>query len=93
MKKILTLSLLLASAALVAPATQAKNIDSEKSAIVTTISTLEASAQGRYYRNQRVRIVTRTVRRGYRTYRETYRIVSRPNGRVVTTLISRVRIR
>ena len=49
----------------------------------------------RDYRNRRrVRVVrtSRIVRYGYRTYRETYLVRYLPNGRTMTTLISRERI-
>jgi hypothetical protein len=50
--------------------------------------------RNRMWRNNRVRTVrtTRIVRRGYRTYRETYLVRYLPNGRTNTTLISRERI-
>lgn len=50
--------------------------------------------QNRHY-NSRVRTLyrTRLVRRGYRVYRETYRIMYLPNGRINTRLVSRVRVR
>ena len=35
---------------------------------------------------------TRYVRRGFRTYRETYQITYFPDGRTQTTLIDRVRV-
>jgi hypothetical protein len=37
-------------------------------------------------------VQTRLVRRGYATYRETYRIRQFPNGETSTTLISRIRV-
>ena len=45
-------------------------------------------------RQQTRRVVTRTriVRVGFRRYRETYRTVYLPNGRVRTTVVSRIRI-
>ena len=45
--------------------------------------------------NSRVRTYyrTRLVRRGYAVYRETYRIMYLPNGRNITRLVSRVRVR
>lgn len=49
----------------------------------------------RDWRNRgRVRVVrtTRIVRRGFRTYRETYLVRYLPNGRTQTTLIGRERI-
>jgi hypothetical protein len=39
------------------------------------------------------RTFTRTVQRGWRVYRETYRVRYLPNGMTQTMLISRVRIR
>ena len=49
----------------------------------------------RYQNRSRVRTVYRTryVRRGRWIYRETYRIMYLPNGRVNTKLVSRVRVR
>ena len=46
----------------------------------------------RRYRNGRTYVQTRLVRRGYATYRETYRVRYFPNGETNTTLISRVRV-
>ncbi len=50
--------------------------------------------RNRRWRNNRIRTVrtTRIVRRGYRTYRETYLVRYYPNGRTTTTLIDRDRI-
>jgi len=44
------------------------------------------------YRGFRTVTQTRLVRRGWATYRETYAIRYFPNGRIETSLISRVRI-
>jgi len=44
------------------------------------------------YRGRRVVTRTRVVRVGLRRYRETYRTVYLPNGRVRTTVVSRIRI-
>ncbi len=93
-KKILSLSLILGSAALFAP--EAKAADSKAG------SAVEASQmqQDRYYRRSRVnrrgvRVVNRTriVRRGFATYREVWQYRYLPNGRVNQRLISRTRIR
>jgi len=46
----------------------------------------------RRYAYSRTYVQTRLVRRGYATYRETYRIRQFPNGETSTTLISRVRV-
>lgn len=40
----------------------------------------------------RTTIQTRLVQRGWHTYRETYQIRYRPDGRTETTLVSRVRV-
>jgi len=47
-----------------------------------------------WYRRNRVRTITQTriVRRGFRTYRETYLVRYFGNGQTQTTLISRQRI-
>lgn len=94
MKKFLALSLILGAAAIFAPtATKAAETNS------ATINFSE-SPQNRYYQNQRwnrrgARVVNRTriVRRGYATYREVWQTRYQPNGRVVTRLLSRTRIR
>jgi hypothetical protein len=90
MKKLLTLSILSLSILGTASLAEAKSVSPEK----------ENSAQiqrygqpGRY--NRRVRVVNRTriVRVGFRTYRETIQTRYLPNGRTVTRVISRVRVR
>lgn len=45
------------------------------------------------YRRARTYYRTRYVRYGYRTYRETYRITYLRNGRVISRLVSRTRVR
>ena len=49
----------------------------------------------RYNNRNRVRVAyrSRIVRRGYAVYRETYQIRYLPNGRTLTRLVSRVRLR
>ena len=92
MKKLLTTGLLMASAIIFVPLTEAKSAETSNTAI-------SANAAPQIYvqrRNRRgVRVVNRTriVRRGFRTYRETIQTRYQPNGRVTTRVISRVRIR
>lgn len=98
MKKLLALTLSLASIAFVAPSASAA--DSSASA-ATNITANAASGQvigqGRWGRriNRRARVVTQTrfVRYGRRVFRETYQVIYLPNGRMQTRLISRVRVR
>ena len=87
LKKFLALSLLIGSAVVFAPSIEAKTANSE-------ISNAQSIQWQRNRRgNQRtVRMVTRIVRNGRATYRETYRVVTNRNGRTKTTLVSRVRI-
>ncbi len=92
MKKFLTLTLLFVSAIIFVPSAEAKTAD------VKTNGAVEANYQRQnrnYQRQRRVRVVnrTRTVRRGYRVYREVWQYRYLPNGRVQTRLISRTRIR
>ncbi len=94
MKKFLALSLLLGSAAVLAPAGEAKAAEK------TTTMTIEANASApqviqRRWNRRGARVVTRTriVRVGYRTYREVVQYRYRPNGRVTVRVLSRTRIR
>ena len=95
MKKFVALSLLLLSAVAFVPTAQAK---SDNAVGVTVNNVLEPQYRGQVYQNRRrnnrvVRTYTRNVRRGRAVFRETYRIVYRPNGTTRTQLVSRVRIR
>lgn len=94
MKKLLALTLTLASFGFV-------GFGSEATAKAGTLA--NASPQVRvivpqrhrgWHRNRSVRTVTQTriVRRGFRTYRETYAVRYFGNGQTQTTLISRQRI-
>jgi hypothetical protein len=87
MKKLLALTLSLASVGFVASSTEAK-------AAAAAPQVRVQIGQGRRY-NRRVRVVnqTRLVRSGRQVYRETYQIRYLPNGRTQTRLISRVRVR
>ena len=99
MKRLLGLTLSLASIGFVASSAEAKAAEPSVSP-ATTIAANAAEPQwrnrnrrGRY--NGRVRAVTQTrlVRRGRQVYRETYQVRYLPNGRIQTRLISRVRVR
>lgn len=98
MKKLLGLTLSLASIGFVASSAEAK-VATPSAAAATTVAANAAAPQwgnrNRRWRNRRVRVTTqsRLVRVGRRVYRETYQIRYLPNGRTQTTLISRVRVR
>ena len=65
-------------------------------AVVSKAAAAPAAVQwrDRRYRNRaRVRTYSRLVRRGRTVWRETYQVRYLPNGRTVTRLISRVRVR
>ena len=95
MKRLLGLTLSLASICFVASPAEAKA--AEPSAAPASAAAAGTAApqwrRGRYGRRARVYTTTRLVRRGRRVYRETYQIRYLPNGRTVTRLISRVRVR
>lgn len=88
MKKLLTISALLGSLIIFAPSQEAN------AASATKVAEPQIRIQiGRNQRRARRTIVqTRIVRRGFATYRETYRVTYLPNGRTRTQLISRVRV-
>ena len=96
MKKLLALTLSLASIGFVASSGEVKA--AEKTLSATTLSASAASQWG--YRNRRrhrsrvsVTTQSRYVRYGGRLYRETYQVRYLPNGRTMSRLISRVRVR
>ena len=95
MKKLLGLTLSLASIGFVASMPEAK---AASSSVASTVAVENAAApqwRRNRYRRSRVRVVNRTriVRIGRRLYRETIQIRYLPNGRTTTRVISRVRIR
>ncbi|MGI9035167.1 MAG: hypothetical protein ACR2GD_03900 [Pyrinomonadaceae bacterium] len=103
MKKFLTLSILSLSILITASFAEANTIGAAKP-ITPAANALEPQVRiriGRHgrirriYPIRRVRVVTRTrfVHRGFRTYRETIQTRYLPNGRVITRVISRVRVR
>ena len=91
MKKLLALTLSLASIGFVASSAEAKTSSSTSMSVENSV----AQQWGRNRYNRRVRVFNRTrvVRIGRRLYRETYQVRQLPNGRTTTRLISRVRIR
>ena len=100
MKKILSLSLLLLSAAVFVPSAEAKTNNANNltanSAAAPQINVQMGRGNRRYnrrYNRRAVRTYTRNVRQGRFLYRETYRVTYRPNGRTRTQLVSRVRLR
>jgi hypothetical protein len=105
MKKLLALTLSLATLGVAASSAEAKTTETALNA-ATTVSTnavapqiriqLGGGRRGWRRRNDhRFRTVTQTrlVRYGWQTFRETYQTTYLPNGRVQTRLISRVRVR
>ncbi|MCA1624400.1 MAG: hypothetical protein LC768_00580 [Acidobacteria bacterium] len=95
MKKLLTLSMLLASIAFTAFSTEAKTTTANNVVAPQIQIQLGQNRRNnrRNYRTVRVVTQTRNVRVGRRLYRETYQTRYMPNGRVVTRIINRVRIR
>jgi len=98
MKKLLALSLTVASLGFFAPAAEAKTAEASGTPAVTIAASTVAPQwqnQRRRRQNRRVRVVTqaRLVRVGRRVFRETYQVTYLPNGRTQTRLISRVRVR
>jgi hypothetical protein len=75
------------------PSAEAKTMAAEEN--VGSAVEFNAAPQRIWQGNRRVRIVTRTriVRRGFRTYRETWQYRYFGNGRVTSRLVSRIRIR
>lgn len=93
MKKFLTLAILSISSLAFVPSIEAKAGNSSTAATVAAEpQIIIRTPNRRYQRRVRVTTTTRTVRRGRFLYRETYRTRYQPNGRVVTRLISRVRV-
>lgn len=92
MKRLLGLTLSLASICFVASPAEAKAAE-PSAAPAANAAAAPQWRRGRYNRRARVYTTTRLVRRGRRVYRETYQSRYLPNGRTVTRLISRVRVR
>ena len=92
MKKLLGLTLTLASVAFVAPA-EAKAAETNLSRASTTAAAAASPQWRRANRRVRIRTYSRLVRVGRRVYRETYQVRYLPNGTTRTRLLSRVRVR
>lgn len=97
MKKIIALSMLLFSAVAFVPSAEAKSSDVSSNLTVNNAAAPQVRVQigrgNQRYNRRTVRTYTRNVRVGRRLYRETYRVVYRPNGTTRTQLVSRVLIR
>ena len=93
MKKLLVLTMTLASFGFFGFGSQTTEVRAAANATPQVQVQLGQQRNRRWGRN-RVRTVrqTRIVRRGYRTYRETYLITYHRNGRTDSRLISRERI-
>jgi len=93
MKKLITLSLLIASFAFTATFASAQTYNQQND----RYDRRDDRRNDRDWRgsNRGVRVETRTriVRQGYRTFRETIQIKRFPNGKVTTKVVSRTRIR
>lgn len=92
MKKLLILSLILASGAIVVPAAEVGS--AAASAIETAAPQVYVQRRGRNWnrRNRRTIIRSRIRWIGRYRYRETIRVTRYPNGRVRTEVIRRVRL-
>jgi hypothetical protein len=101
MKKLLTLTLSLASLGFVASAAEAKTTEAASSPATAIVANMAAPQRQWEWnrrddrRNRRVRVVTQTrfVRLGRQVFRETYQVRYLPNGQTRTRLISRIRVR
>jgi hypothetical protein len=98
MKKFLALTLTLASVGFAAVSAEAKAAGPSNSMATVNVSKAAPAAvqwnRREYGRNRvRVRNYSRLVRRGRQVWRETYQVRYLPNGRTVTRLMSRVRVR
>lgn len=92
MKKLLILSIMLASGAVAAPAAEVKATSG--ASLASASPQVYIQRRGRNWNRRYRRTVIRTRIRwvGPYRYRETYRITYLPNGRVRTQIISRVRL-
>ena len=97
MKKLITLSLLVASFAFTATFASAQTYNQRRDRDRYDNDRWDNRRDNdrNWRNNRRVRTVTQTriVRQGFRTFRETLRITYLPNGRTRSQIISRTRIR
>lgn len=92
MKKLFIFSVILGSLAVIVPTAEARN--STSTAVEQRVEYIGPPQRERRRNRGAYSVVrTRTIRIGFRWYRERYRITYLPNGRTRTQVISRVRIR
>jgi hypothetical protein len=92
MKKYLALAVLSMSAVAFVPSVEAKSSNSIATSVIEPQINVQIGPNRRRYNRREVRTYTRNVRVGRQLYRETYRVVYRPNGTTRTQLVSRVRV-
>ena|GEM_PF-6070525 len=92
MKKIVLSAIILGSSALFVSSAEAKTPTADIG-VASSSATVSVQKWRRHDRGVRTSITTRIVRRGFVRYRETIRVTRYPNGRVVTNVIRRERIR
>jgi hypothetical protein len=92
MKKLLALAILSVSSIAFAPSVEAKSSSAAANTVVEPQIRVQIGQNRRGNNRRAVRTYTRNVRVGRQLYRETYRVVYRPNGTTRTQLISRVRV-
>ena len=95
MKKLITLSLLIASFAFTATFASAQTYGPQRDRYDNDRRDDRRDNDRNWRNNRRPRTVTQTriVRQGFRTFRETIQITYFPNGRTTTRVLSRMRIR
>lgn len=94
MKKLLSASLLAAFLTFGVGANVASASTTSSTAVSAKANAVYgAPAAQRWGNRGRTRIVTRNVRQGFHIYRVTYRLTTLRNGRTISTVINRVRIR
>jgi hypothetical protein len=91
MKKLITLSMLIASFAFTATFASAQSYFPQRDRWDN--NRRDNDRNRRNNRGVRVTTQTRIIRQGFRTYRETIQIKYFPNGKVTTKVLSRTRVR
>jgi hypothetical protein len=80
------------SAVVFVPSVEAKSSKAKANSVIESQINVQIGPNRRPYNRREVRTYTRNIRVGRQFYRETYRVVYRPNGTTRTQLISRVRV-
>ena len=93
MKRILSLSLLAAFLTFGIGANVASASTNPTAVRAEANTVYAAPAAQRWGRQSRTRFVTRNVRQGRHIYRVTYRLTTYRNGRTISTIVNRIRIR